>query len=159
MSKSIKDLERINRKERLLNAIAHCHPFPDAYDLNITQILAEGLKTLDQYPEDPNERGEWTQHVAALCLEAIQRTVMKEVSWPDAIEVPRRLPVPISLIAGYYPSPSDASDSGCVYGGLTLQCDPSRWHWQLVHYTLLEYGGMTHWLPPDVECLPVEVEA
>ena len=158
MSKSIKGLKRVNRKKRLLHVIAHCKPFADVYDLNITQILAEGLKTLDQYPENPDETGEWIQHAAALCLDAIQRTVTKEILWLDAIEVPRRLPVPISLADGHYPDPSDALDNGCVYGGATLRKDPSRWHWCLAHYTLLENGGFTHWLPPDVECLPTMVE-
>jgi hypothetical protein len=70
----------------------------------------------------------------------------------------RRLPIPISLADGHYPSQSDASASGRVYGGCTLLRDPSRWHWQFVFYNLLESGGFTHWLPPDVECLPTKVE-
>lgn len=93
------------------------------------------------------------------CLKSLQNAVMKEVSQSDAIEVPRQLPVPISLADGHYPGPRDASDNGCVYGGVIL-CLRRRhcWHWRFTHYTLLEDGGFTHWLPPDVECLPVRVE-
>ncbi len=70
----------------------------------------------------------------------------------------RRLPIPISLADGHYPSSGDASDNCRVYGGFTLPRDPSRWHWQFVFYNLLESGGFTHWLPHDVECLPTKVE-
>jgi hypothetical protein len=80
------------------------------------------------------------------------------LKWPDPIEVPRRLPVPIALADGHYPGPGDASDNGCVYGGVTLRRDPLRWQWHFTHYLLLEHGGFTHWLPPDVECLPAKVE-
>ena len=92
------------------------------------------------------------------CLKSLQNAVMKEVSQPDPIEVPRRLPVPISLADGHYPGPGDASEGGCVYGGVTLHKDPLRLHWRFLHYTLLESGGFTHWLPPDVECLPARVQ-
>ena len=73
-------------------------------------------------------------------------------------EIMQALPVPISLADGRKPGPGDASDNGCVYGGVTLRRDPLRWHWHFTHYLLLENSGFTHWLPPDVECLPARLE-
>jgi hypothetical protein len=74
------------------------------------------------------------------------------------MESRRRLPVPIALADGRYPGPGDASGNGYVYGGFTRNGDPLRWHWHFRHYLLLENDGYTHWLPHDVECLPLRVE-
>ena len=66
--------------------------------------------------------------------------------------------MPIALVDERKPGPGDASRIGLVYGGFIRHGDPSRWHWRLEHGLLLENGGYTHWLPFDVECLPLRVE-
>lgn len=160
MSKSLQKYAYLKKQRRLLKAIADHAPFSNRKDLTISALLSFALESLnDKSPECPQTiKQAWLKDALDSCLRGIQRTVMKEVAWPDAIEVPRRLPVPFSLAGGDYPGPRDASDNGCIYGGITLYRDPSRLHWRFVHYTLLESGGFTHWLPPDVECLPTKVE-
>ena len=156
ISGSLQDNIWLERQKRLLKVIADHAPFPIRKDLTISVLLSLALESLPERPQTTKQV--WLKDALDSCLRGIQNTVMKEISWPDAIEVPRQLPVPISLADGQYPGPSDASDNGCVYAGVTLHRDPSRWHWRFAHYTLLEGGGFTHWLPPDVECLPARVE-
>ena len=156
MSESLQDIARLERQRRLLKAIADHAPFPIRKDLTISVLLSFALESLPECPQTAKQA--WLKDALDSCLRGIQNAVMKEISWPDAIEVPRRLPVPISLADGHCPGPSDASENGCVYGGVTLRRDPLRWHWHFTHYALLESSGFTHWLPPDVECLPARVE-
>jgi hypothetical protein len=156
MSLSLQDIARREMQRRLLRAIAAHAPFSIRKDLTISALLSLALESLPECPQTTKQ--EWLKDAVHSCLRGIQRTVLKEVSWPDPIEVPRRLPVPIALADGRYPGPGDASDNGCVYGGVTLRRDPSRWQWHFTHYLLLEHGGFTHWLPHDVECLPARVQ-
>ena len=156
MSQSLQDIAWLERQKRLLKAIADHAPFTTRKDLTISALLSLALESLPECPETTKQ--EWLKNAVDSCLRGIQRTVLKEVSWLDVIEVPRRLPVPIALASGHYPSPSDTSGDDWVYGGVASCGDPSRWHWRFTHYLLLESGGFTHWLPPDVECLPVRVE-
>jgi hypothetical protein len=125
-------------------------------DGTLSALLSLALESLPECP--PTTKQEWLKDAVDSCLRGIQRTVLKEISWPDAIEVPRRLPVPIALADGRDPGPSDASVHGCVHAGVIDPLDPSRWRWRLEHYQLLENSGYTHWLPLDVECLPLRVE-
>jgi hypothetical protein len=146
----------LEKQRRLLKAIANHAPFSARKDLTISALLSLALESLPECPQTTKQ--EWLKDAVDSCLRGIQRTVLKEVAQPDPIEVPRRLPVPIALAGGRYPGPSDASDNGCVYGGVTLRRDPLRWHWHFTYYLLLENSGFTHWLPPDVECLPAKAE-
>jgi hypothetical protein len=155
MGQSLQNIALLERERRLLKAIADHAPFSIRKDLTISALLSLALESLPECPLTTKQA--WLKDAVDSCLRGIMRTVLKEVSWPDAIEVPRRLPVPISLADGHYPGPSDASDNGCVYGGNRGK-GRRRWHWHFTHYTLLENGGFTHWLPPDVECLPAKVE-
>jgi hypothetical protein len=156
MSQSPQDIAWLEKRRRLLKAIADHAPFSIRKDLTISALLSLALESLPECPQTTKQ--EWLKDAVDSCLSGIQRTVLKEVSWPDAIEVPRRLPVPIALAEGRAPGPGDASVHGCVYGGFTRNGDPSRWHWRLEHYQLLENSGLTHWLPFDAECLPLRVE-
>jgi hypothetical protein len=156
MPQSPQDIVWFKRQKRMLEAIADHAPFTIRKDLTISKLLSLALESLPGWPETTKQA--WLKDAVDSCLRGIQRTVLKEVSWPDAVEAPRRLPVPIPLASGHYPSPSDASGNGLVYGGVTLRGDPLRWHWHFTYYLLLESGGFTHWLPPDIECLPVRVE-
>jgi hypothetical protein len=75
MSKSLQKKIQRKRKKRLLYAIAHCKPFDSRDDLNIGRILAEGLKTMEEYPRDQDAREDWILNAVAACLEAIQHAV------------------------------------------------------------------------------------
>ena len=156
MPQSPQDIAWLEKRKRLLKAIADHAPFTIRKDLTISALLSLALESLPECPQTTKQ--EWLKDAVDSCLRGIQLAVLKEISWPDAIEVPRRLPVPISLADGRKPGPSDASPIGLVYCGATLCGDQSRWHWRLEHYLLLKNGGYTHWLPFDVECLPLRVE-
>ncbi len=156
MSLSLQDIAWLEKRRRLLKAIADHAPFSARKDLTISALLSLALESLPECPQTTKQ--EWLKDAVGSCLRGIQRTVLKEVSWPDAIEVPRRLPVPIALADGRGPGLGDASGNGYVYGGFTRHGDPSRWHWHFRHYFKLEDDGYTHWLPHDVECLPLRVE-
>jgi small-conductance mechanosensitive channel len=156
MSQSPQDIAWPEKQRRLLKAIADHAPFAIREDLTISALLSLALESLPECPQATKQ--EWLKNAVDSCLRGIQRTVLKEASQPDAIEVPRLLPVPIALAGGREPGPSDASRIGLVYGGFTRHWDPLRWHWHLTHYQLLENSGYTHWLPFDAECLPLRVE-
>ena len=157
MSLSLQDIAWLEMQRRLLKAIADHAPFAIRKDLTISALLSLALESIPECPQATKQ--EWLKNAVDSCLRGIKRTVLKEVSWPDAIEVPRRLPVPIALADGREPGPSDASDHGYVYGGMTFGAkDPLRWQWVLTHYLSLDNCSFTHWLPPDVECLPLRVE-
>jgi hypothetical protein len=155
-TKETQDIAWLERQKRLLKAIADHAPFTTRKDLTISKLLSLALESLPECPSTTKQA--WLKDAVDSCLRGIQRTVLKEVSWNGAIEVPRRLPVPIALADGRNPDPSETSHHGCVYGGVTFELDPSRWHWRLEYYELLKNNGFTHWLPFDVECLPVRVE-
>lgn len=155
--KETQDIVWFERQKRLLKAIADHAPFIIRKDLTISKLLSLALESLPECPETTKQ--EWLKNAVDSCLRGINRTVLKEVSWPDAVEAPRRLPVPIALADGREPGSSDASAYGCVHAGVIDALDPSRWHWHFTHYLLLESDGFTHWLPPDVECLPARVES
>jgi hypothetical protein len=156
MSQSPQDIVWLERQKRILEAIADHAPFTIRKDLTISKLLSLALESLPECPSTTKQ--EWLKDAVDSCLRGIQRTVLKEVSWNGAIEAPRRLPVPIALASGRNPDPSETSSNGWVYGGV-LRGDLLRWHWQFTHYLLLESSGFTHWLPFDVECLPVRVES
>jgi hypothetical protein len=155
-TKETQDIVWFKRQKRILEAIADHAPFTTRKDLTISALLSLALESLPECPQATKQ--EWLKNAVDSCLRGINRTVLKEVSWPDAIEVPRRLPVPIALADGHNPDSSDASDNGYVYGGVASCVDPLRWYWHLEPYQFLKNSGFTHWLPFDVECLPVRVE-